>query len=205
MLQWFVADSRGKEDVAELNVSPQRSAVARELAGSLLLDLLAQFRGLKDPREAVLDFLDLEMARKEERCNRAGAPMDSQTAWKARQRLLDTVRGYMSAIVKIVRRTCDAAIIEFAEQDLRVVQVRTDFDFHNWLVKVLFVIDATPEKALQFRRVLNTIEYAALTEERFISELDLVNRRTDSGNMDHLRRRYPYTERFRTRLVSPDE
>ncbi len=191
--------------MAELNVSPQRSAVARELAGSLLLDLLAQFRGLKDPREAVLDFLDLEMARKEERCNRAGAPMDSQTAWKARQRLLDTVRGYMSAIVKIVRRTCDAAIIEFAEQDLRVVQVRTDFDFHNWLVKVLFVIDATPEKALQFRRVLNTIEYAALTEERFISELDLVNRRTDSGNMDHLRRRYPYTERFRTRLVSPDE
>jgi hypothetical protein len=191
--------------MAELQVSPQRSEVARELAENFLLDLLAQFRGLKDPREAVLDFIDLEMARKEDRSNRAGAPMDSQTAWKARQRLLDTLRGYMSAIMRIIRRTCDAAIIEFADQDLRVVQVRTDFDFHNWLVKILFVIDATPEEALQFRRVLNTIEYAALTEEPFISELDLANRRTDSADMDHLRRRYPYTERFRTRFVNPDE
>ncbi len=182
-----------------------RSAAARELAESLLLDQLGRFTGAADPKDVVLDFVDREMARKEERARVAGVPIDSEAVARMRRGLLHTVRQYMSVVMKVTGRACDLARIEFPEHELKVVQVRTDFDFHNWLVKVLFVIDADPEKAPQFRRVLNGIEYAALTGERFVVELDYLNRRTDSADMDYEQHRYPFIERFRTRFSDPAE
>jgi hypothetical protein len=191
--------------MANKQASFQRSAAAQELAESFLSDQLGRFAGADDPRNVVLDFLDREMARKEERSRVAGFPIDPEAAARIRRGLLQTVRQYMSVVIKVTGRACDLARTEFPEHELRVIQVRTEFDFQNWLVKALFVIDAEPEKAPQFRRVLNGIEYNALTGERFVVELDYLNRRTDSADMEYAEHRYPFVERFRTRFTNPTE
>jgi hypothetical protein len=181
--------------------SVQGETLAGELQDSFLLQQLGWFRGLQDPKDVVLDFIERELARRE-----AGrVPVDPQSVARMKERLVKILREYMSVVIRMIGHTCDLASIEFAEEDLKVVQVRTDLDFHNWLVRALFVIDADTQKALQFRRILNNIEYAALSAERFTAELDYVNRRDNPPNVDSLRRRYPFVGRFRTKPVSPQE
>jgi len=179
--------------------SSRRPAVAEGPAESFLLQQLGWFRGIEDPGEVILGFIDLESARKEKLRKTEGISEDLLSVEKIRERLTQSAIEYVSLVIKTSGHTCDLASIEFAEEELRVVQVRANFDFQDWLVRILFVIDADPEKAREFRKVLNRIEYAVLTAERFTAELEYVNRREDPADSDSLRRRYPFVGRFKAK------
>jgi hypothetical protein len=190
----------GTEDMATKRDPSLRSAVPPDLSESYLLQQLGWFRGLDDPRDTVLGFIEHESARRETQRRSQGASGEALSPEKIKERLIQSTTEYISLVIKTSGYTCDLASIEFAEEELRVIQVRTDLDFRNWLVKILFVIDADSETASAFRKVLNRIEYAVLTAERFTAELEYVNRRSDPVDSDSLRQKYPLVGRFKTKL-----
>lgn len=172
--------------------------VSKELSGSLLFRQLELFRGPVDPKALVSDFLEQESAVRQEDAGAEGAIEPVEHSEGIKPEVIEYVGDYLSSILRIGESICNMVSKEFTDRELKVVQVRTNFDFHTWVVKILFLIDADPRKELRFSQLLNQIEKVILLKERFMPELIFVNRRNTEIDCSSLRRDFPFAGKIRS-------
>ena len=181
-------------ETAELIAAPESTV------GSVVSNLdeqLQHFRGSSDPRTTVVSFLREEAARREAELDtpypaaRSDAPEDVVAV------TVQPMCDYLLLIQKIGQAMCDEVNKEFGKEEVRVVQVRTSFDFRHWFIKVLFIMDADPERELRLSQMVNDLERIVLLSDSFAAELDYVNRRDGNLDCDLLRRQYPFVAKVR--------
>jgi len=163
--------------------------IREELPAYLLFRKLGLFRGPQNARALIAGFIEAESARRGSQLNGNTAGRRSE---EIRARLIRCINNYISLILQIAQYVCHKVTREFVDQNLRIVQVRVKFDFHSWLLNLLFIIDGDREAEDYFLRFLNEIEKYVLLDEFFVPSLLYINRR--EGIMDNysIRRKYPY-------------
>jgi hypothetical protein len=165
--------------------------ILEDFPSYLLFRQLARFNGPQDVRNLARVFIRQETARRKAKAVAEGMADSRESEESIRIRVIRCMNNYLSLILKISEFAGDRARKEFADQDLRIIQVRTSFDFRTWLVRLLFVVDADPEAEAYFTQLLNAIEKFVLLEECFVATLIHVN--TREGIVDELsiHRNYP--------------
>jgi len=171
--------------------------VTQEFWAHFLFRKLHLFRGPQDPDTVVLDFIEKETAAREQDAKAGGAVGSVEVTDKIRTTIIELTDDYLSLILKIGEFAYEKTGKEFTDEELKIAQVRTDFDFRTWLVRILFIIDADPEKELPFCQVLAEIEKAVLLRERFVVQLLSVNKRDRKIDADSIRENYPFVAKVR--------
>jgi hypothetical protein len=172
--------------------TPIQDEKLESLSDQFLRRQLQWFKGVQNPGTAVENYVEVEAARREEIAASMGEIDPAEGAAWIRDEILHAISDYLTLIIKISEYACDAASRDFRSEEVKVVLVRTDMDFHNWLVRILFIIDANPEMEMSFYQLLNGIEMDTLRGEPFMAELTFVNRRTTEIDFDAIRREYPF-------------
>jgi len=172
--------------------SPQRKKTAESLATQFLLRQLEWFKGVQNPQTAVENYVEVEAARREEIAASMGEIDSEEAAAEIREEIIRAINEYLSLIIKISEYTCEAASRDFRAEEAKVVLVRADLDFTNWLVRILFIVDTTPEMEMSLYQLLSGIELDTLRGEPFMAELKFVNRRNAEIDFDAIRREYPF-------------
>jgi hypothetical protein len=172
------------------------SCVSEEFFGSVLFRELGNYKGPKEPRALISDYVDMETACREEDARKGGTLPLMQPSETIRPKLMKSLSEYVSLITRVGDFVCDKASEQFEGEGLSVIQVRTGFDFTNWLVRLLFVIDAGAEEAASFERLLRIVEMVVLEEERFTAELRFLNRRDQRADYKRVFRAYPFIRAY---------
>jgi hypothetical protein len=172
--------------------SPEREKEVEDLPGQFLLRQLQWFKGVQNPQTAVENYIEVEAARREEIAASLGEIDSAEDAREIRDEIVRAINDYLSLIIKISEYTCEAASRDFRSDEAKVVLVRTDLDFTNWLVRILFIVDATPEMEMSFYQMLSGIEMDTLRGEPFMAELNFLNRRNGEVDFDAVRREFPF-------------
>ena len=167
-------------------------SVSEDFWSYFLYRKLHLFRGPRDPKTMVSYFIEEQTAMREEDAKTRGVAASEELIERARTKFLGLINDYITLMLRIGEFAHDRASTEFAEEELKIVQVRTDFDFRTWLVRMLFVIDAQPHKILVFRELLGQIEKAVLLEGRFVAQLFSVNKRDLDIDFELMRLNYPF-------------
>jgi len=168
------------------------TGVSQDFWDYFLLRKLHLFTGPQDPKMMVARFIEEQTAMREEDAKARGEAVSEELIERARVKFLGLINDYVTLILRIGEFAYDRASKEFTEQELKIVQVRTDFDFRTWLVRILFLIDAQPHKILVFRELLGGIERAVLLEGRFVAQLFLVNERGLDVDFEQVFVNYPF-------------
>lgn len=177
----------------------KHSKGGQEFSTFFLSRQLRLFRGPQDAEHVVSEFIEKETANREKDAKKNGAPEPWQLAKSIRPKIIRRLYDYLSLMNKIGEFTSYRVGEEFPEGQLIIVQVRTDFDFRMWLVKMLFIIDADPELEPKFSELLKEIENVVRLEERFAPVLRHLNRRTNKIDTESVRRDFPFVSKVRTR------
>jgi hypothetical protein len=175
----------------------QRPASLSEAVGSLDVQL-ERFRGRVDPGAVVLKYMR-EYTSGEENGGVLSSRGQTEFEQNVSEKIVQPIRNYLSLIIRIGEAMSDEIHKEFSSEQVRIAQVRADFDFRSWLVKIMFVIDAEIEEELRVSQMLNQLESIVLHSGSFAAELDYVNKRNESLDCDSLRRRYPFVAKVRPR------
>ena len=168
------------------------TGVSQDFWGHFLFRKLHLFTGPLDPKIMVARFIEEQTAIREEDAKGRGVAASEELIERARVKFLGLINDYVTLILRIGEYTYDKVSNEFAEEELKIVQVRTDFDFRTWLVRILFVINAQPHKILLFRELLGQIEKAVLLEGRFVAQLFSVNERDLDVDFERVFVNYPF-------------
>jgi hypothetical protein len=168
------------------------TCVAEEFSASALFRQLAQYKGPKDPAVLVREYVEEETASREEEARKGGTLPLMQPSETIRPRVMRSLSEYVSLMTRISDFVCDRTREQFDKKRLRVMQVRTCFDFVTWLVRLLFVVDAAAEETASFERLLRTVEMVVLEEERFTAELSYLNKRGRKIDYKRLFHGYPF-------------
>jgi hypothetical protein len=170
-----------------------------EFSSFFLSRQLKLFRGPQDAEDVVSEFIKTETNKREKKAKNDGAPEPWKISKSIKPKVIRRLYDYLSLINKIGEFTSYRVGKEFAEGKLTIVQVRTDFDFRMWLVKMLFIIDAEPSLEPDFAKLLKDIENAVRLEEKFAPVLRHVNRRNNDIDTDSLRNDFPFVSKVRTK------
>jgi hypothetical protein len=181
-------------ETAELIAAPDSTV---GFAISVLDQQLQFFRGSQDPRTTVVDFLKEEAARLHTDPTVLHPVPPSDPEQGIVTGTVQPICDYLLLILKIGQAMCDEVGREFLNDEVRVAQVRTSFDFRHWFVRVLFVIDADPDKELRFSQMANDLERMVLLSDSFAAEVDYVNKRYQDLDYDLVRDRYPFVAKVR--------
>ncbi len=176
---------------SQLELPPHETA-GEDVFQEFLSQQIDWFKGVQNPEALVYNFLDAEITRREEEARSLGELGPGETNDRVRNELVAAVSAYLSLIIRISEYACDAAARDFREDEAKVVLVRADLDLHTWLVKVLFIIDASTNLEMSFYQLLNQIEMDTLREEPFVAELRYINRRGTEIDFESIRREYPF-------------
>ncbi len=176
----------------------EEAKAVQEFWGYFLFAELEQYRGLKNPKIFVSNYL-----REEARSYSNGG---SSVAAKKRKDEEDAVRpetvrclyDYVSLTSLIGKFACDRAARGFKDKQLKVIQVRADFDFGAWMIRLLFIIDADPHSEMLFSDLLASIERIISQEGSFLPQLMYVNRRSQTVDSASVRQNYPFVGKFRS-------
>jgi len=171
-----------------------------ELSRSLLFRQLDLFKGPVDPKAIVSDFIEQESAVREELAKGDGGMRSMELSQGIQLEVMEYIGDYLSSTVRIGESICNMVTREFTYEELRVVQVRTNFDFRTWFIRILFIIDADPRKELRFSQLLNQTEKVILLKERFMPELIFINRRSTKIDSNSLRHDFPFAGKIRSTL-----
>jgi len=171
--------------------------ISREFWSHFLFRKLHLFRGPQDVETVVSDFIEEETAIREQDAKAKGAAESAELTEKIGSTVVVLADDYLSLILKIGEFAYEEAGKEFTDEELRIVQVRTDFDFHSWLVRVLFLIDADPAIEPRFCQVLAEIEKGVLLQERFVAQLLCMNKRDREIDSESIRENYPFVAKVR--------
>jgi len=170
-----------------------------EFSSFFLSRQLKLFRGPRDAEEVVSEFIEKETTKREAKAKKDGAPEPWGLSRSIKPKVIRRLYDYLSLINKIGEFTSYRVSKEFTEGSLTVVQVRTDFDFRMWLVKMLFIIDADPGLDSEFAKLLKDIENTVRLEEKFAPVLRHVNRRDNDIDTESLRNDFPFVSKVRTK------
>jgi len=182
----------------KLQTKPEHgSETFEKFSTDALLQELELFRGPQSPKVVVSDFFEKEAAVREEDVKAEGTMVTPELSKMIKSDIVQHIRDYVSLIVKTGRLVYDEASEEFAEQQLRVAQVRTGFDFQTWIIKMLFIIDADPAIELSFSQLLKQIEKLVLLNHGFVAELNISNKRDHEIDPDAIRSDYPFVGKVR--------
>jgi hypothetical protein len=114
-----------------------------------------------------------------------------------RPEIVHCVFDYVTLIRRIGEFVCDRAKREFRDDQLRLVQTRTYFDFGAWMVRLLFIVDADPHSEMGFSDLLARIERIVTLEGCFLPQLMYINKRVQSIDGPSVRENYPFVCKFR--------
>jgi len=168
------------------------STVSEEFSSSALFRQLDLYKGPRDARTLVSEYIEMETTSREEEARKGGTLPLMQPSETIRPRILRSLSEYISLITRVADFICDKAKNQFDDKNLSVVQVRTRFDFATWLVKLLFIVDGDSEDVALLARLLRMAERVVLEEERFTAELDLLNQREEKIDYKTVLRDYPF-------------
>lgn len=171
---------------------PLQEDLGEDLPSEFLARQLEWLKGVQNPETVVQNYVEVEAAQRAEIAASYGELDPENGEAEIKDEIIRAIIDYLSLIIKISEYACDAAGRDFRAEEAKVVLVRTDLDFRNWLVKILFIIDATPEMELSFYQLLNGIEMDTLRAEPYMAELQFVNRRNAKIDFDAIRREYPF-------------
>lgn len=179
------------------NTILKATGVSQDFWGFFLFRKLHLFTGPLDPKIMVARFIEEQTMMREGDAKARGVTASEEFIERARVRFLGLINDYLTLILRIGEFVYDRVSKEFTEQELKIVQVRTDFDFRTWLVRILFLINAQPYKILLFRELLGGIEKAVLLEGRFVAQLFSVNERDLDVDFERIFVNYPYVGNLR--------
>jgi hypothetical protein len=179
--------------------SPPRTRPNDGSPASSLFHELQWFRGTVDPEEFVVDYVEKAVEKMEADVKSRGLMTFLNSRERMREDVFRAVTDYVALVRKISEVTCRKASEQFEEDDVRIIQARTVFDFETWLARVMFVIDAAPEKILEFSELLNQIETTLLMGEGFVVELNYVNKRGSRLDSTTIRQDFPFVGKVATR------
>jgi hypothetical protein len=176
----------------------EEAKALQEFWGYFLFAELGLYRGVKNPKLFVSEYL---------RGVCKGQPNGSPPAASSgADELEDAVRpetvrclfDYISLTSLIGKFACDRADRGFKPEQLKVVQVRADFDFGAWMIRLLFIIDADPQSEMSFSDLLARIERIISQEGSFLPQLMYVNKRSQTVDSASVRQNYPFVGKFRS-------
>jgi len=162
----------------------------QEFWGYFLFDQLEVFRGSEDPKIFVSNYL------REEAKSRDNENRGDGNGEVIRPETVRCVFDYVTLIERIGKFVCDRARREFRDEQLRVVQVRTYFDFGAWMVRLLFIVDADPQSEMCFSDLLARIERIVTLEGCFAAQLMYINKRVQNIDGPSVRENYPFICKF---------
>jgi len=170
-----------------------------KFSADLLFRELELFRGSQNPKIIVSDFIEKETAIREEDAKSEGLMESAELSEGIKSDVEDQVGDYVSSIIRVAQLVCDEASEEFTDEQLRIAQVRTSFDFRTWFLKILFIIDADPRTESSFSDLLGDVEKLILLEESFIAELHVTNKRDHGIDPETIRSSYPFVGKVRVK------
>jgi len=164
-----------------------------------LLQQLEWFRGTLDPKEFVASYIEKAVQETEAEMKSRGLVPLLHSGDKIRTEVVRAVTEYIGMIKKISELTCQKTSERFTDDEVRIIQARTEFDFRTWLVRIMFVVDAAPQRLLDLSQLLGQIETTFLMGEGFVVELDYTNKRCSELDCTALRRDFPFVGRAATK------
>jgi hypothetical protein len=164
----------------------------QEFWGYFLFDELKLFRGSEDPKIFVSNYL------REEAKSVHDDQREAENGEVIRPGVIRCVFDYVSLIRRIGEFVCDRARREFTDEQLRLVQTRTYFDFGAWMVRLLFIVDADPRSEMSFSDLLARIERIVTLEGCFVPQLMYINKRVQNIDGSSVSENYPFICKFRT-------
>lgn len=164
----------------------------QEFWGYFLFRQLDSFRGSEDPKMFVSDFLREEAKGLETN----GAQEENNGEEPFRPEVVRCVFDYITLIKRIGEFVCDRAARQFSDEQLRVVQARTYFDFGAWMVRLLFIVDGDPQSEMHFSDLLARIERVVMLEGCFVAQLMYINKRVQSIDSTSVLENYPFVWKF---------
>ncbi len=167
-----------------------------------VLEHLDWFRDASEPVDVINRYIETESPDVEMQARGENLIGPDQCLQGVRTEMLDAVSDYLSLIRDISEFMCERTIHEFPEKDLVIVQIRARFDFDTWLVRIMFVIDAPPEKTQVFSRLLAEVEQTLLTSDGLMAELEYANKRDTGVDWFLVRREYPFVGNIATGMCS---
>lgn len=168
------------------------TCVSEEFSSFELLRRLDSFKGPKDLRALVSEYVEIETASREDEARKGGTLPLMRPSETIRPRVLRPISDYVSLIARVSDFVCDKVKNGSHEHDLSIVQVRTRFELQTRPIKILFIIDTDSEGADSFGRLLRAVEKVVLEEERFTAELDHLNQRDQSMEYKTIFLEYPF-------------
>jgi hypothetical protein len=168
------------------------TCVSEEFSGFELFRKLDFFKGPKDPKTIVSEYVEITTASREDEARKGGTLPLMRPSETIRPRILRPICDYVSLIARVSDFVCDKVRNGDHEHDLSIVQVRTRFELETRPIKLLFIIDADSEGADSFGRLLRAVERVVLEEERFTAELGHLNQRDQSMDYKSIFLEYPF-------------
>ena len=166
--------------------------VSEEFSSSALLRQLDLYKGPRDSKSLVSEYLERETASREEEARKGGTLPLMQPSETIRCRILRSLAEYVSLVTRVSDFISDKATNQFDDENLSLVQVRTRFDFESWTIRLLFVVDGGSDEVAFLARLLRMAERVVLEEERFAAELELLNQREEKTDYKTILRDYPF-------------
>ena len=82
---------------------------------------------------------------------------------------------------------------EFAGQDLKINEARTNFSFETLAINVLFIIDADIDSELRFSQFLTQSKKSIYESDKYFSDIFYINKRDAKIDVDAINHDYPFT------------
>lgn len=167
----------------------ERAKISQDFSAYYLFRRLDLYTGPQDIRTLSSEFIEEKIKRREEEARKEGA---IELAKAIRSRIEERIDRYISLITRIVDYIYEAVQEEFADEDLRILEARTNFDFDTQPVGIMFIIDAAPTAESDFLTFVNGIEKVVLHEDGYVANLLYVNNRDAKIDEESILYDYPF-------------
>lgn len=179
-----------------------KSFVNQEIANSFSSYSLSSRLKLFEGPQEIETLIANHIKEREEKAKREGyqAAMEEMRTEARRQ-----IDQYIFLVTKIVDIVRDVARKKFNENELKILEARTNFHLDSFHINTLFVIKASLEKEFEFTQILNSIKSFVLQEDQFVAELFYVN--TKDNELDHcsIDNDYPFVRATSQWVPMPSE
>ena len=166
-----------------------KSFVNQEIANSFSSYSLSSRLKLFEGPQEIETLIAKHIKEREEKAKREGYQAAIEEMRTEARKQIDQYIFLVTKIVDIVR---DVATKKFNENELKIVDARTNFHLDSFHINTLFVIKASLEKEFEFTQILNSIENLVLQEEHFVADLLYVNAKDKELDQSSIDNDYPF-------------
>ena len=166
-----------------------KTFVNQEIASSFSnYSLSSRLKLFEGPQE-IETLISKHIKDREQKAKREGYQAALEEIGAEARKQIDQYIFLVNKIAGIVR---DVVTKKFPENELKILESRTNFHFDSFHIDILFMIETSLEKEFEFTQILNAIKSFVLQEDQFVAELFYLNIRGKELDQCSIDNDYPF-------------